>query len=48
MSMSNYLPPDGPIWNLIFWIVVGLLIFVIADSILYGLAPENSLDIPKN
>jgi hypothetical protein len=46
--MNDYLPPEGPIWNLIFWIVVGLLIFVIADSVFYGLAPKDNLHIPGN
>jgi len=40
-------PSEGTIWNLIFWIVVGLLIFVIADSVFYGLAPNSTLDVPK-
>ena len=41
------LQPEGTIWNLIFWIVVGLLVFVIADSVFYGLAPDITLDVPK-
>jgi len=45
-SMPNYLPPEGPIWNLIFWVVIGLLVAIAADAVLYGLAPKNALDLP--
>jgi hypothetical protein len=44
--MPNYLPPEGPIWNLIFWVVIGLLVAIAADAVLYGLAPKNALDLP--
>jgi hypothetical protein len=44
--MTNHLPPEGPIWNLVFWIVIGLLVLIAAYSVLYGLAPKNHLNIP--
>jgi hypothetical protein len=45
-TVINNLPPEGPIWNLVFWIVIGLLVLIAADSVLYGLAPKNHLDVP--
>jgi hypothetical protein len=45
-TVINNLPPEGPIWNLVFWIVIGLLVFIAADSVLYGLAPKNHLNVP--
>jgi hypothetical protein len=45
-SVGDHLPPQGPIGNLVFWIVIGLLILIAADSVLYGLSPKNHLDLP--
>jgi len=45
-SVGDHQPPQGPIGNLVFWIVIGLLILIAADSVLYGLSPKNHLDLP--
>jgi hypothetical protein len=43
--MAKY-RPNNQIWTWVFWIVIGLLVLIAADTVLYGLAPKNYVDLP--